>query len=54
MRFGMLALALFFVVAFVLESALLNETQAVENAKKTMHLRLRPTIMVGKKVGAEV
>ena len=54
MRYGMMALVLFFLMAFFLESKFLNETQAVENAKKTMHLRLRPTVMVGKKVGAEV
>jgi len=55
MRIGMLMLALFFILAFFLESFFLNEEKAVENAKKTEHLRLRPKVMIGgAKVGVDV
>jgi len=55
MRVGMLALIVFYFVAFFLMSLFLDEKSAVEKAQGTMHKRLRPQFMLtnGRTVGVD-
>jgi hypothetical protein len=47
MRNGMASIIFFYFVGFLLMSAFFDETTALEKAKETEHLRLRPKMMVG-------
>ena len=56
MRWGLAVLVVFYIAAFLLTCFFMNETAAIEKSKSTLHLRLRPKVMLteGRSVSSEV